>query len=164
MTPGDVANVATAFVAIAAFALSLYNFYVDRRDKRMRLAVALSQGTHEAAPEPPKGALFVEVINTGEKAVLITDVHIRFANEKEIRARVLGDGRVEARLPSGENAIFFVWLESAAASLAKDGITGRIKAMAQARDALGSVHRSKRTEIDLSPAAKGQAGAGGDAA
>jgi hypothetical protein len=73
-------DVVTAFVAVAALALSIYNFRVNRKDKQPSLEIRLSVGTHEALywtdlhldKEAIHQAFFIEVTNTGQVPAPLT--------------------------------------------------------------------------------------------
>ena len=83
MTPTDIREIITAITAILAFALSLFNFVIDRRDKSSKIKVILANGTIKTGRkiQPYNNGYFVEVINNGQARVVITSVTIGFAQK-----------------------------------------------------------------------------------
>ena len=146
MSTNDLVSLATAIVAIAAFLLSLYNFYVDRRDKTARLVVWLSQGKHTEQGKSPASAIFIEAANPSQANIVITDAYGLFGKQGiRISARNIEDGKQGAKLSPGENAMFSLPLTSVVASLREQGVSGRVNVRASVRDALGNLYSSKTT-------------------
>ena len=69
---GDITTVLTAIVALAGLILTIYRFYIDRKDKSPRLVAKLSNGFLTRSPESSDVMAFLEVANPGEKPVKIS--------------------------------------------------------------------------------------------
>jgi hypothetical protein len=80
----NVATILTAIVAVGGLILSVYNFYVDRRDKTPRLVAKVSNGGLTYGSKLSDLMLLMEIANPGEKAVKISAVEIRWKKQKFI--------------------------------------------------------------------------------
>ena len=146
MNTSDQVNLLTSIVALAAFLLSLYNFYVDRRDKSTNLVVRLSVGDMnlEKGKEKILGRAFlIEVINAGHINVFISEVFVLLGKRKVyLEARNIEKENFKTSVSPKENVVFWVSMPSKDFA-AKEQLVGKTKVRAFARDTLGKLYRSK---------------------
>lgn len=135
----DVAAVLTAMVAVAGFALSVYNFYVSRRDKTPRLAAKISNGGLTSGSELSELMLFLEIANPGEKAVKISAVEIKWKKRKLVFFKGIdGTVKIPFELQPGDSAMFWTPMKEVKLVLQDQGCKGRESVKACFRTAVGS--------------------------
>jgi len=69
----------TTIVAVVALLLSIFNFVVDRIDKKARLIIFLSQGkisVNSPSGNSSKDGIFVEVVNSSQTKTTVITVNI----------------------------------------------------------------------------------------
>jgi len=137
-------DVVTAAVAVAALLLSLYNYFIERREKATRLIVLLSQGANQVDDDPPIPCLFVDIANPTLRRIVVTEAEVCFSRTDIcLGAKTLAGDHQRAVLLPGDNEIFWLPLARATEALT-DRVSGdSTPARARARDALGKYHYSK---------------------
>ena len=150
MALNDVATILTAIVAVTGLFLSVYNFYVDRRDKIPRLAVKLYGGMHVHGQRIGPYMAFMEAANTGEKMVKITGIEIKWRNKTVFFPDGIGgDKTIPLELQPGDNAVFFYPAVDIAIALKGHGGVGEETIRARFRTAIGSEFLSAPLPIDI---------------
>ena len=153
----DIATLLTAGVALAGLILSIYNFYVDRKDKHPKLVAKISNGFLTYGPELSDVMVLLEVTNPGEKAVKITAVEIMWKKRKIVFiSGIEGTNKIPFDLPSGDKETFWTPIKEVARALKKEGCTGRESIKACFRTAVDSEFVSKAFTIDVHEWTKAQ--------
>jgi hypothetical protein len=148
---GDVATILTAIVAVIGLILSIYNFYVDRRDKTPRLVAKISNGGLAHGAELSELMLFLEITNPGEKVVKISAVEILWNKHKFVFFKgIKGTVEIPFELKPGDNAIFWVPMKEVRSALKEQGCNQRASVKACFRTAVGSEFISKPFQVDVS--------------
>lgn len=151
----EVTTILTALVAVVGLILSIYNFYVDRRDKMPRLDAKISNGFLTSGPEIGDLMLLLEIANPGEKVVKITAVEIKLKKHKLVFIRgIRGTERIPFELPPGNSATFWTPLKEVAFRLKEEGHRGRESIRACFRTAIGNEFISKKFAVDIDEWAK----------
>ncbi|TEU19593.1 MAG: hypothetical protein E3J21_03300 [Anaerolineales bacterium] len=146
----NVSDIITALVAIAGLGLSIYNLYINRRDKKPRLVAKISNGFLTYGPELSPPMLLLEIANAGEKKVMISAVEIAWRKHKAVFIKGIDGTRdVPFELPAGESANFWTPLEDFASSLEEEGVSGKVRVRACFRDAIGNQYLSKKLKVDV---------------
>jgi hypothetical protein len=146
----DVATFLTAIVAVAGLILSIYNFYVDRKDKSPRLVAKISNGFLTHGPELSDVMLLLEVINPSEKTIKIVAVEIVWKKRKIVFINgIEGTNKVPFELKPGDKAMFWTPIREIARSLKKEGSIGKESVKACFRTAIDSEYRSKWFTVDV---------------
>lgn len=146
----DVAAVLTAIVAVAGFVLSVYNFYVNRKDKIPSLVAKISNGGLTHGSEMSELMLFLEIANPGEKAVKITATEIKWKKSKLVFINGIdGTVKIPFELKPGDNATFWTPMREVKLLLKQQGCTGKESVKACFRTAIGSEFISKPLRIDI---------------
>ncbi|MBV6451983.1 MAG: hypothetical protein MHPDNHAH_02731 [Anaerolineales bacterium] len=147
---GDIATLITAIVALVSLLLSIYNFYVDRRNKSARLVAKLSNGFLTYGSELSELMALLEVANLGEKAVKITAVEIMWKRRKMVFiSGIEGTAKPPFDLQAGDKATFWTPMKQVASSLKKEGCTGKESIKACFRTAVDKEFVSKAFVIDV---------------
>ena len=147
---GDLASLITALVAIAGLGLSIYNFFVAKREKSPQLRVKLSNGLLVSGPDLSETMLIIEVANPGTKPVIINSVAISFKGQIAIFPGILpGTHRVPFELEPGKNATFWTPLSEFASSLLEEGARGKVKLRARVSSATGDYYLSNTFTLDV---------------
>ncbi len=147
---GDLATFLTALVALAGLILSVYNFYVNRRDKSTRLVAKLSSGFLTYGPELSDLMALLEIANHGEKAIKISAVEIIWKKRKLVFiAGIDGTNKIPFDLQSGDKATFWTPMKEVARALRKQGCTGKESIKACFRTAVDREFVSKAFVIDV---------------
>lgn len=146
----DVAAVLTAMVAVAGFVLSVYNFYVNRRDKTPRLIAKISNGGLNYGSELSELILFLEIANPGEKAVKIIATEIKWKKHKLVFINgIEGSVKIPFELQPGDNAMFWIPMREVKLLLKEQGCTGRESVKACFKTAVGSEFVSRSFLIPI---------------
>ena len=146
----DIATIITAIVAVTGLFLSVYNFYIDRRDKIPRLAVKLYGGVHTHGQRLGPYMAFMEAANIGEKMVKITGIEIKWRNMTVFFPDgIRGDKTIPFELQPGDNAVFFYPAVDIASALKGRGGGGEEKIRARFRTAVGREFVSDPISIDI---------------
>ena len=147
---GDIAPILTAIVALAGLILSVYNFYVDRKDKSPRLLAKLSNGFLTYGPELSDVMVLLEVSNPGEKAVKISVVEIIWKKNKLVFiAGIDGTTKLPFDLQPGDKATFWTPIKEVARTLKKQDGSGKQSIKACFRTAVDHDFVSKAFVIDV---------------
>jgi hypothetical protein len=147
---GDVATILTAIVAIGGLILSVYNFYVDRRDKTPQLVAKISTGGLTYGSELSELMLLLEIANPGEKAAKISGLEIRWKKQKFVFLKGIdGTVKIPFELKPGDSAMFWVPMKEVRLSLKEQGCNGREFVKACFRTAVGSEYISKPFQIHV---------------
>ncbi len=150
MNVSDVTAIITAVVAIAGLALSIYNFYISRRDRKPALIAKISNGWLASSSELSEVMLLLEIANSGEKKVNISSVEIAWDKKRAfVFGGMSGTRNIPFELLPGENANFWTPFHEFALTLRKEGVTGKAKLKACFTDALGSKYYSKPLNINV---------------
>jgi len=149
MTTTEIVSIVTAIVAVAGLGLSIYNLYVNRRDKRPLLRSKISNGFLTYGPELSDVMLILEVANPGEKHVTVSAVEMLFGKEKAIFPNIQGTNRLPFELQSGQNASFWTPANEFASDLQRRGYKGKLKIRANFRDAVGNNYASNKFTINI---------------
>jgi len=149
MSVGDVTNIATALVAIAAFLLSVYNFYVDRRDKRTRLVLRVAQETRESHQGPYR-VVRIEAVNLSERSVKVSAARVLWKKEAFSFPNVVGWSESFQLEPYDGTRALVVSEQIVASALREKGALGKTKIRAGCQDKLGKTYLSKRYTINVS--------------
>ena len=141
----------TTIVAVVALLLSIFNFVVDRIDKKAKLIVFLSQGKIDV--NSPKGnssedGIFVEVINSSHSKTTVMTVSILAKGNSVVDLDNFFTHEQQSSLGHGENAIYQLTKKELLQALTKENIAGRIKIRAGATTALRTTFLSKAIIID----------------
>ena len=140
----DLATFVTAIVALMGLILSVYNFYVDRRDKSPRLVAKFSNGFLTSGPEVSELMALLEVANPGEKAVKISSVEILWRRRKLVFiSGIDGTSKLPFDLQAGDKATFWIPLKKVAQALKKEGCSGKQTVKACFRTAVDKEFVSK---------------------
>jgi hypothetical protein len=146
---GNITDTVTALIAIAAFLLSVYNFYVDRRDKRTRLVVRVSQDTQTSHRGPYK-VVRIDIINLSERCVTVSAVGILWRKEPFSFPNVTGWRSEPFQLdPYDGRKDIVVDEQIVASTLREKGASGRVRIKASCQDRLGRVYLSKKYTINV---------------
>jgi hypothetical protein len=146
----DLATFLTAIVAFAGLILSVYNFYVDRKDKSTRLVAKISNGFLTNGPESSDLMILLEIENHGQKPVKIEAAEIMWKKKKMVFfGGIEGTNRVPFELQSGDKAIFWTPIKKVAWSLKEQGCKKKESIKACFRTALSSEFTSKSFTIDI---------------
>jgi hypothetical protein len=146
----DLATLLTALVAVAGLILSIYNFYIDRRDKTPRLAAKISNGFLTYGPKLSDVMLFLEVANTGEKKAIVSAVEIKWKKQKIVfMGGIKGTVNVPFELQPGDSARFWTPVTEVKATLKDEGCAGREYIRACFRTAVDSEYVSKKFPVDV---------------
>ncbi len=146
----DIATLLTAVVALAGLILSVYNFYVNRKDKSPRLLAKLTNGFLTYGPELSDVMVFLEVSNPGEKAVKISAVELIWKKNKLVFvAGINGSTKVPFDLQPGDKATFWTPIQEVARTLRKQGGSGKESIKACFRTAVDQEFISKAFVIDV---------------
>ena len=139
-----VTEIITTCVAVVAFLLSVYNFYVYRRNTRSRLLIWVSKGNNSSGKETEYG-LFVEVANPTDRPIQVTDVHVSVGkNTPRLAAYNIYDQHQEAHLPPRERTVFWLPIISVRDVFKERPVPQKIIAKAHVRDAIGHIHSSRK--------------------
>jgi hypothetical protein len=140
----DIATLITAIVALVGLILSVYNFYVDRKDKSPRLVAKISNGFLTSGQEFSDVMVFLEIANHGEKAVKISAVEIVWKKRKLVFvAGIDGTNKIPFDLQSGDKATFWTSIKEVSRALKEQGCRGKESIKACFRTAVDSEFTSK---------------------
>lgn len=147
----DATTILTAVVAVAGLALSIYNFYVDRKDKTPRLTAKIANGFFtNGGPQVSEAMILLEVANPGEKIVKVTAVEIKWEKRKLVFIRGIdGTAKIPFELQPGNSASFWIPMQEVALAMQQNGVTGKQSIKACFRTAIGNEFLSKKLSIDL---------------
>jgi hypothetical protein len=146
----DIATFLTAIIALAGLILSIYNFYIDRKDKSTRLVAKISNGFLTNGPELSNVMILLEIENHGQKMVKIAAVEIMWKKKKMVFfGGIEGTNRVPFELQSGDKATFWTPIKQVARTLKEQGCNKRESIKACFRTAVGSEFVSKGFSIDI---------------
>jgi hypothetical protein len=153
MTTSDKTDIISAGIAGAALLLSVFIFYIGRRDRQLRPRVWISKGTHTVrdkihATESSMSVLYIESTNRSDRRIVITyaDVFIR-KRDFALEAPNFKTDEQQSELMSGDNAIFMLPLSSLATSLREQKITGKVKLQARVHDTLHNSYYSSNSIV-----------------
>lgn len=149
MSVESLTAVVTAIVAVAAFLLSLYNFYVGRKEQRAVLAAKISNGFIPRGPELGELMLILEIANPGKRRAVISAAGISLGKKHAFFPLIEGTRRIPFELPPDESATFWVPVKNFAESLKEEGYRGKVRLKAFFKDALGKAYYSRGLKIDL---------------
>ncbi|HEX9840227.1 MAG TPA: hypothetical protein VGA72_12815 [Anaerolineales bacterium] len=144
-------EIITTIVAIAALLLSIFNFIVDRIDKKPKLIVVLSQGnitTESRNGNSSEEGIFVEVINSSHYEDTVTNVNIRAKGTTVMDLTNFITDEQQSTLERGENAIYQTSKRELSQALKNEIVAGKVKIRALARNALGKTSLSNTIIID----------------
>ena len=146
----ELTTIVTALVAVIGLCLSIYNFYVDRRDKTPRLAVKLSGGMLARGPTTSPYMTLLEAANTGEKMVKITAVEILWRKQRLFFPRgITGTRTIPLELQPGDNVMFWSPPDELASDLRRNGGIGEEPIRACFRTAIGREFVSKQISLSI---------------
>jgi hypothetical protein len=146
---GDLAAIVTALVAIGGLALSIYNFFLARADKQVRLTAKLANGFLPMGPELGDLMLILEVANPGEKPATITSVGLKWRDKSIAFIRgIQGTRQIPFELEPGKNATFWTAAREMATTLKEEGARGKVPLRSQFTTAIGTEHVSKKFKLD----------------
>ena len=147
---GDIAAFLTAVVAVAGLILSIYNFYVDRKDKSPRLVAKVSNGFLTHGPELSDVMVLLEIANHGGKSVKVSAVEIIWKKNKLVFiAGIDGTNKIPFDLQPGDKATFWTPIKEVARALKKQGCTGKESIKACFRTAIDSEFKSRSFVVDV---------------
>jgi hypothetical protein len=141
----------TTIVAVIALLLSVFNFIVDRIDKKSKLIVFLSQGEFNiksSKGNSSEDGIFVEVINSSQSKSTVTTVHILAKGKSIVDLDNLFTHEQQSSLDHGENAIYQLAKKELLQALTKENISGRVKIKAMVINALRKKFLSNTIIID----------------
>jgi hypothetical protein len=151
----DIATILTAGVALAGLILSIYNFYVDRRDKSPRLVAKISNGFLTSGPELSDLMLLLEIANPGEKMVKISAVEIAWKKRKLFFFKGIdGTVKIPFELQPGDSATFWTPIKEVAWALSEQGCKNQESVKACFRTAVGTEFISKTFPVNVREWAK----------
>jgi hypothetical protein len=146
----DIASIVTAVVAVAAFLLSVYNFYIGRRDKKPRLVASISNGFLTYGSELSELMILLEIANPGEKSVKVSAVEIAWKKQAIVFIRgIKGTRDIPFELQPGDSAKFWTPMKEVASSLKEQGCTGKENIRSLFKNAVGGKYLSKKFKIDV---------------
>lgn len=145
---------ATAAIALGALILSIYNNYLQRRDKRPQLKIRGSVGwlLSSTLSESSGGEYFIEVANTGQMPVTISQIYIGIKGDEKLAfpPGLLGAERsLPCRIEIGDSAQWWIDLNKLRVQLKEVGYKGWASVTLLVHDKLGTYH-SKRVTIRVS--------------
>ena len=146
----DIVAVVTAVVAVAGLVLSIYNFYLARKDKVPNLKAGISNGFLPRGPELGDVMVLLEVANTGERPVKISAAEIKWRKNKIVfLSGIPGTLNLPAELSPGDSATFWVPAHEVARTVAKQGGTGQQNIRACFRSAVGTEYVSRNFKFHV---------------
>jgi hypothetical protein len=140
----DQFSVLTSVIALAAFLLSLYNFYIDRRDKTSKLIIKLTIGNMKKLKENiDLRAFYIEVVNTSQINVFVTEAFVLLGRRKfRLTAENVEDVNFKTKVSPNEIAVF--WVSGPTKDVVnQEQFEYEVKARAYVRDSLGKTYKSK---------------------
>jgi len=140
----------TTIAAIIALLLSIFNFIVDRVDKKPKLIIFLSQGKIDInSPEnSSEDGIFVEVVNSSQNKTTVVTVNIEAKRKAMVDLENFVTHEQQSSLEYGENAIYVLPKKELLQALKRESISGRVKIRALARNALHKTFFSNSIIID----------------
>jgi len=141
----------TTIVAVVALLLSIFNFVVDRIDKKARLIVFLSQGkisVNSPAGKSSEDGIFVEVVNSSQTKTTVITVNIEAKGKAITNLENSFTREQQSSLEHGENAIYQLPKKELLQAFKKENISGKVKIRARASNALHKTFLSNTIIID----------------
>lgn len=143
-----IAELVVTIVAVLGFGLSLFNLYIERKDKRTNLAVSVSLGVIEDDLASP--LILIEGANKGRESVTLQSGGVRLPKDMKVYMFNPAYGvTFPCELQRGKNVTIRKNRKEFAQDLLSRGYTGRLKIRGFYTDALGKVHTSKTVKFDV---------------
>jgi len=140
----------TALVAVSGLLLSIYNFYVSRRDKQPRLVAKIANGFLAYGPELSEFMLLLEIANPGKIPVKISTVEIAWKKQSLVFIMgIKGTREIPFELAPGDSANFWTPMDGIVETLREQGCKGTATIRARFKSAVGDEYLSKKFKIDL---------------
>ena len=150
MSITDVTAIVGAVVAVIALALSIYNFYIDRKDKQPQLVAKISFGFITSGTRQSERMMFLEVSNKGEKPVQVITVEIAFKkNVLVFRDGIAGEVSAPFELASWKSSKFWIPVVNVQKAFLEHGFKGKMDVRARFRDAIGNRYDSRKVRLDI---------------
>ena len=147
----DIVDIITAAVAVAGLALSIYNFYVDRQDKKFKLLATMSYAVVGRGPQGAETVLALKLANPGQRTAFVSSCDLLILKTK--KAFTYPDAyrgkQMPAELQPGQKEEFWFPLDKLETALRKEGLSGKIKVKARFRDAVGNEYLSKKFVLKI---------------
>ncbi len=151
----EATTILTAVVAVVGLALSIYNFYVDRKDKTPRLIAKIANGFMTNGPKISDLMILLEVANPSERIIKVAAVEIKIKKNKLVFFRGIdGTIAIPFELHPGDSASFWIPMKEVISTLQQKGVTGKQSLKACFRTAIGDEFLSKKLSIDVDEWAK----------
>jgi hypothetical protein len=149
MNTNDIVSVITASVAVISLGLSIYNLYIRHKESKPKLDVRLLR---DQLPQSKdfKYAFCVEVLNKGEKPVIVSDVSLAFDYRSICKMRAGDEGQVlPFEILPRRSAKYYATMEIVQGSLREGPMDrhGRTKLKACVQDSVGNVYFSSKTLV-----------------
>ena len=141
----------TTIVAVVALLLSIFNFVIDRIDKKARLIVFLSQGKiniNSPDGNSSEDAIFVEVVNSSQNRSTVITVNIEAKGKAIVDLENFLTHEQPSSLEHGENAIYQLPKKEVLQALREENISGKVKIRALASNTLHKTFLSNAIIID----------------
>ena len=141
----------TTIVAIIALLLSIFNFIVDRVDKRQKLIVFLSEGKiniHYPDSNTSEDGIFVEVVNPSQNKTTVITVNIEAKGKRIVDLENFSTHEQQSSLEHGENAVYQLPKKELLQALKRENISGKVKVRALTSNALRKTFLSNAIIID----------------